>query len=131
LKKNKKQRKKRREKSVFEVSDKPIKKEQEPVKKSKKKKGMVCKYCKFFFDSDKRRLEREGGTLLDYRICKKIGKEVMDLSEGCEEFELNPLFWCNKWDCWLNIIMCSSRRKREEEGCVRCRQGTLIESFSS
>lgn len=133
MKKNKK-----KEKSVFESSTELAQEDLKPKKrttlksfKKNKKKGIVCRYCKYFYQAEKRRLERSGSSFLDFRECKHINKEVMDLNDGCEEFVLNTVFWCDKWDCFLDIKMCANRRKNSEEGCVRCTQGRVIESLTT
>jgi len=95
-------------------------------KKKVKKRDAICKYCKLFQSSDDRRLIKDGTSLIDYRKCPKAKKEVSDLAEACDQFEMNQVFWCIKWDCWLDVRVCVSRRKKEGEGCVRCSQGRII-----
>lgn len=95
-------------------------------KKKVKKKDALCKYCKLFQGSDDRRLIKDGTSLIDYRKCPKAKKEVADLTEACDHFEINHVFWCDSLECWINVKACVSRHKKGENGCVRCRQGRTI-----
>lgn len=102
------------------------------LKKFKNKK--TCKYCKHFDTATKREqiLEEEGRYTLTQNIreCPVKNNKVNEKDEACENFITADYFWCDKDNNRLKIIMCLARRERNDDGCVRCRQGKLIEEIN-
>ena len=100
--------------------------------KKKNKSVSVCKYCSSFHKAKRLSLEvdeDDRSKLSSFRKCPVTLKPVGEEDPSCSKFELNLFFWCKKSDQWVHVNACKSRRKKEEEGCVRCVQGTHVQSL--
>ena len=100
-------------------------------KRVKKKPTKVCGYCQFFYLSeDKEMIEAQRGRIKRYvqhRECSVTKSKVNKDTEACKKFQRAKYFWCKRENNWINMDVCLHRRKIEQEGCVRCRQGKYIE----
>jgi hypothetical protein len=106
-------------------------KKKKVVKTRKKKPLATCKYCSQFIKAKRLSIEvDEDSRLSSFRKCPITLKSVGEEDVSCEKFELNKVFWCRKWEQWMNVSACFARRKRKEEGCVKCSQGTLLETIN-
>jgi hypothetical protein len=53
--------------------------------------------------------------------------EVNDSKNSiCKDFSLRDLFWCEKYNYWLDLIVCSARRAKGFEECGSCKQGLMV-----
>ena len=74
---------------------------------------MNCEYCETYCLSTIRSTEG--------RYCSIIRENVVLTSAKCEKFKAYPFFWCRKNEQWLDLVVCSARQKKNEEGCRRCK----------
>lgn len=85
---------------------------------------MQCSFCSWYQECpSKYRLEN------GERLCSSTKGQVFGNSKSCKVFNLTKDFYCEKSNCWLDIAVCIARRKRDHEGCFRCHQGNLVESY--
>ena len=81
--------------------------------------GYHCCYCKHWKTADK--------TKQNGRICLITGKIIQENKEiKCNYFDPG-LFYCEKNDCWLSVIICLNRRRNIPDFngwqyCKKCRQ---------
>ncbi len=87
---------------------------------------MFCRYCVTYQDCI------PGDRFVNgARYCPAIKKVVGTTDKICKDFSLAKDFWCDKFDYWLDITVCVSRRiKGSVDGCTYCKQGNLIEGYS-
>jgi len=101
-------------------------------KKRKKKIKVFCRYCYYFWYSSDRKAEeiiKNRIIVKDNRWCNVVNNYVSVANEACENFKLSKYFWCEK-DCnQLNVSVCLARRMKRKDGCVRCKQGKIIETI--
>lgn len=87
---------------------------------------MKCKYCESYHLSDKRITEMHGKTKVQQRYCTAIRKFVNGTDAPCEHFKFNHVFWCRKYEHWIQSKACINRQKEKYEKCHKCKQGKQI-----
>jgi hypothetical protein len=92
----------------------------------KKKSDRLCKFCQVYYDIPTNKRHYYNNMATQSRVCPKIKKEVEPDNEACIYFTLAKYFFCTKDNAFLETVVCLARQKNRREGCVRCKQGSII-----
>ena len=84
----------------------------------------TCKYCAHYINSSKRTFVVETDKTKS-RLCVVKNKFVRDTG-SCDSFQFNSCFWCKRWEFWVAVPACISRRVTEMEDCLKCVQGREV-----
>lgn len=67
-----------------------------------------------------------GKTKVYQRYCTAIRKFVYGTDKTCDHFKFYPVFWCRKYEHWIQAKACIRRQKDKYEKCHKCKQGREI-----
>lgn len=88
-------------------------------------KGVTCGYCHFFYKASK---------YFEFRKCPAAVRLIKSGSTACDGFKLpvppSDVFWCLTCEQQINLRVCIARQKKKHPGCVRCKQGKVVEKLN-
>lgn len=79
---------------------------------------MECRYCQNYAHSQM----RNGSD----RFCGVINRMVKRTQTTCEKIEPVKVFWCDNTEHWIDVSICTARKKTLNSNCDRCLQANQI-----
>jgi len=88
---------------------------------------MKCKYCKFFNENRKKRIEWVTDKKKSVeKYCDYIGDWVNSRHPICENFSITKIFWCKKLECFMHTEACIYRQSVNDSCVYGCKEKKII-----